>query len=235
MFEAVDNSAGERRGRGDGKGGGPHFGEGAGHPGPPIRPARPQSKPRLSLRSSPASRFCSAAGRPSRSSDSASTSRVIAASTRVRPAGLISTRMPRPSLGSVWRVDEPALDEPVDAVRHGAARDERLLQQLLGGEAGMAWPARRSAESTSNSDASSSERANACSTGAVEVLREARDPGEHLQRREVEVGPLALPVASRSGRPRQHPSCRHYPAAARRGMPQDATDAAGPDRPPWQT
>ena len=177
---------------------------------PGIEPTT-YANPSDSLRRSAANRRCSAAGRPFRSSASASTRRVIAASTRVRPAGLISTSTPRPSFGSVCARHEPARDEPVDAVRHRAARDEGLLSSASG-RAGRGCPARRSAESTSNSHDSSSERSNACLRARSSCFERRRDAREHLQRREVEVGPLAFPVVDDpvdlvSIRP-----CRHYRA-----------------------
>src|SRR5215207_7973742 len=88
---------------------------------------------------------------------------------------------------------EPALDQPVDAIRHGAARDEGLLQQLLGGEAvrGAGAPERREHVELGCLELRARER---LAPGAIEVLREPCDAGEHLQRREVEVGALALPV-----------------------------------------
>ena len=193
-----------------------------------------QSKPRLSLRSSPASRFCSAAGSPSSSSDSASTSRVMAASTRVRPAGLISTRMPRPSLGSVWRVTSP----------RSTSRSMRFVIVPLEtsvccssclGESRYGVPARRSAESTSNSDASSSSARTpvaAPGRGASRAARPGRAPAAARSR--------GRAARSQSPTIRSTSSASVMPPLSAAGMPRDACRGChgrrrGQDRVPWQT
>ena len=100
--------------------------------------------------------------------------------------------MLRPSSGSASRRTSRALDEPVDAVGHGAARDERLLQQLLRAQlerlAGAAQ--RREHVALPRLEVAAAERV---ATGAVEVPREPVDARQHLEGREVEVGALRDP------------------------------------------
>ena len=150
------------------------------------------SKPRLSLRSSAASRSRSPRESVPSSTASASTSRVIAASTRVLPSPVRVTRMLRPSSGSASRRTSRAVDEPVDAVGHRAARDERLLQQLLGAQLERLARAaqRREHVPLPRLEVAAAERV---APRAVEVAREPVDAREHLQRREVEVGALRDP------------------------------------------
>ena len=123
---------------------------------------------------------------------SASTRRVIAASTRVRPSPVRVTRMLRPSSGSASRSHEPPRDEPVDAVGHRAARDEGLLQQLLRAQLERLARAAEGREHVPlpRLEVAAPERV---ATRPVEVAREAVDAREHLERREVEVGPLRDP------------------------------------------
>src|SRR5690606_8925251 len=87
---------------------------------------------------------------------------------------------------------EAALDEPVDAVGHGAARDEGLLQQCL-----RARVERRAlaAEGREHVELPGFEpRAReGVAPRSIEVLREPGDAREHLQGREVEPRMRALP------------------------------------------
>ena len=89
-------------------------------------------------------------------------------------------------------VDEPAALEPVDAVGHRARRDERLLDELAGRELiGLACAAqgREHVEGPAVEQVLREGRP----AGQVEPARQPRDPGEHLQRRHVEVGALPAP------------------------------------------
>ena len=95
-----------------------------------------QSKSRLSLRSRRAEPLLVGAWTaPSSSSRLAGeqlADRVIHRLATARRSSTTST--PRPSCGSVCRSTSRALDEPVDAVGHRAARHQRLLQQRLRAE-----------------------------------------------------------------------------------------------------
>src|SRR5690606_13686423 len=94
--------------------------------------------------------------------------------------------------GSAALLREAALDEPVDAVGHGAARDEGLLQQRL-----RARVERRAlaAEGREHVELPRFEpRAReGVAPRTIEVLREPGDAREHLQGREVELRMRALP------------------------------------------
>ena len=89
-------------------------------------------------------------------------------------------------------VHKATLDEPVDAVRHGAGGDKGLLQERLGAQlVGGARPAQRGEDvEFPGVELRGRER---FSAGAVEVTRESPDAGEHLKRCEVEVWSFACP------------------------------------------
>ncbi len=81
----------------------------------------------------------------------------MAASTRVRPAGVIPTRMPRPSFGAERRFTSPRSTRP--SMRFVMVPLEtRVCCSRAFGLSSYGVPARRRAESTSNSHDASSER-----------------------------------------------------------------------------
>src|SRR5690606_10450295 len=88
--------------------------------------------------------------------------------------------------------DELAFDEPVDAVRHGAAGDEVLLQQALGAQLVRLARAAQGGEHVELPRLEVG-GAEGVTPGAVEVARESCDTAEHLHRLEVEVAALAGP------------------------------------------
>ncbi len=87
---------------------------------------------------------------------------------------------------------EPARHEPVDAVRHRAGGDERLLQEGLRAQlVGIARPSqRRQHVELPRLELRLLERG---APGALQQPRQAADARQHLERGEVEVGPLAPP------------------------------------------
>ena len=97
-----------------------------------------------------------------------------------------------PVVRVVLAAHEPALDEAVDAIRHRPARDERLLQQLLGAELERVAGAPQSREHVPlpRFQVAATERVLA---GPVEVTRKPVDAREHFEGREVEVGTLRDP------------------------------------------
>ena len=144
--------------------------------------------------------------------------------------------MLRPSSGSDSRSHEPPPDEPVDAVGHRAARDERLLQQCLRAQLERLARAAQGRQHVPlpRLQVAAAERVAA---RAVEVAREPVDAREHLERREVEIGPLRDP---RFDDPIDFVRLvRHVPiiAAARpRGRLADLTGGShqrGRRGPPW--
>ncbi len=99
---------------------------------------------------------------------------------------------PRRSWGSGLRLDQATTFEAVDPVGHGAAGDQGLADQLAGGELVGGAGATQCGEHV---ELPALELVLREGLGAVEVeaAGESRDPGEHLQRGDVEVGALAAP------------------------------------------
>lgn len=91
-------------------------------------------------------------------------------------------------------LDEAALDEPVDAVGHGAARDEGLLQQRFGARVERRPFAAERREHVELPRLQPRAR-EGVAPGSVEMLGEAPHAREHLQGREVERRMRALPCS----------------------------------------
>ena len=110
-------------------------------------------------------------------------------------------------------LDEPAGHEPVDSVRHRAARHQGLLQERLGaqlvGGAG-ATKSRKHVEFPELKVGGGEGRA----PRALEVASEPADAREHLKRREIEVGSLVRP---RIDDPVDFVMCGHPSIIARAG------------------
>ena len=89
-------------------------------------------------------------------------------------------------------LDQPACGEPVDAVRHGAGRHQRLLQESTGGQpVGLAGTTEGGEDVELPSlQPVPAERLAAC---PVEVAGQPGDPAQHLQRCDVEVRTLPPP------------------------------------------
>ena len=109
-----------------------------------------------------------------------------------RPSSVRRTSTPRRSPGSGSRSTRPLRLEPVDPVGHRPGGDHRLRDQPTGGElVRRPGPAQRG----QHVELPGLEvvRREGLTPGEVEVPGQPGDPAEDLQRRDVEVGPLALP------------------------------------------
>ena len=189
-----------------------------------------QSKSRLSLRSRPARRSCSAAVRAPSSSASASTSRVMAASTRVETARRSSRR------GCRGRRSGRSRRSRVRARRAGRCGSSSCRSRPASAAAaasGMSWygvpgaAERREHVELPRLQLGARERAAAApGRGASRAARRARAPAAARSRGR---GARA-PRRRRSGRPRRWAS-RHYPATGRgrrrRRMPRARRAHAG--------
>src|ERR671912_157951 len=90
------------------------------------------------------------------------------------------------------QVGERARREPVDPVRHGAARDERLGDELAGAQLVGVSGATQCGEDVELPAVQAVVREGGA-TGQVEAAREPRDAGQHLEGPDVQVGSLTPP------------------------------------------
>ena len=92
---------------------------------------------------------------------------------------------------------QPPVREPVDPVRHRARRDQRGAQQRTGAEL-VRRTQPRSADSTSNSQASSSWAAKAPRLARSRCLASREIRAEHLQWRQIKIRSFRVQPATRS-------------------------------------
>ena len=181
------------------------------------------------MRSSPASRSRSPRDSVPSSTASASTRRVIAASTRILPVVGEGDQDAAPVVRVGFAPHERAVDEPVDAIGHRAARDERLLQQLLRAELERLA---RAAEGRQHVplprlEVAATERV---APRAVEVTREPVDARQHPSGEKSRSGRCAVQACTM-----RSTSSASFTMAPLSRAPVDAGAALEPGCAAWQT